>query len=437
MKNVTKETNDLFCLGEGVTVPAEERLSGLNRNVMVVGMTGCGKTKSYVEPLLLHTHDASIVCAISKVELLNTYGPVLKEQGYDVQVVNLFQPQKSTFGFEPMDYLRSQDDIQEFSLNVLGSVLPANEHTDGFWNSTASDMLAALINLEQIEARMSGRRPSMKNVVKDVGNVRIVPRSDYSHRRFTETTLDERFNSLASAKPENPASKGWDRVTGEPDKTLSTTISTLSTSMRQMFPHDILPLMKPGKSFDMKLLGQKKMALFIVTSPFRAATNYFVNLFYEMLFQQLFEYAQTLPDCRLEVPVHVVCDDFAVSGIINDFDNLISVMRGAGISVSLLLQSESQLSKMYGFNAAKTIINNCDTYIYMGGRDTETCQEVACKADRLFSTIMDLPREQVIVFRRGDKPVFTRRYQIFDDPLYRRLVSKEKTAEKTEEKADA
>ena len=93
----------------------------------------------------------------------------------------------------------------------------------------------------------------------------------------------------------------------------------------------------------------------------------------------LFEEAESKENGKLEIPINIICDDFACGGKIRDFEQYISIFRAAGISVTLLLQSESQLSGMYGQTEATTIINNCDTYLYMGGMDIETCKNVALR----------------------------------------------------------
>ena len=105
-----------------------------------------------------------------------------------------------------------------------------------------------------------------------------------------------------------------------------------------------------------------------------------------------------------------------------DFEDYISIFRAAGISVTLLLQSESQLVHMYGEYAATTIINNCDTYIFMGGNDLRTCQSISTRINRPVHKVMCLPREQVVVFRRGEEPYYSRRYQILDDPVYKEVM---------------
>ncbi len=164
--------------------------------------------------------------------------------------------------------------------------------------------------------------------------------------------------------------------------------------------------------------------MFITTSPTNTAVQNFVNVLYADMFHTLFETAENSKEGRLRIPVHVICDDFACGSRIRGFEDYISIFRAAGISVTILLQSESQLISMYGEAAASTIINNCDTYVYMGGMDITTCNNISKRANKPFDKVMYMPLEQVMVFRRGSKPYFSRRYQLLNDPLYQKLVDK-------------
>lgn len=147
-----------------------------------------------------------------------------------------------------------------------------------------------------------------------------------------------------------------------------------------------------------------------------------MNVLYADMFRKLFETAERRSDFKLKVPVHIICDNFACGSKIADFADYISIFRAAGISVTVLLQSESQLESMYGQTEATTIINNCDTYVYMGGMDIITCQHIALRLNMPLSRVMSMPLEQVCVFRRGAEPVVASRYQILEDPIYRQMM---------------
>jgi hypothetical protein len=147
-----------------------------------------------------------------------------------------------------------------------------------------------------------------------------------------------------------------------------------------------------------------------------------VNLFYAQLFKSLFEFGESCADGRLPVPVHVLCDDFATGSRILNFPEYISIFREKGISVTLLVQSESQLEGMYGQSNATTIINNCDTYVYMGGMDLCTCRSVSTRVNLPLEDVLYMPIGREMIFRRGQKPIITERYDIENDDRYIRIT---------------
>ena len=147
-----------------------------------------------------------------------------------------------------------------------------------------------------------------------------------------------------------------------------------------------------------------------------------INMFYGQLFKSLFEYAEELPTGVLPVPVRVVCDDFATGGRIADFPEYISIFREKGISVNLLIQSESQLAAMYGEDAATTIINNCDTYIYMGGMDLLTCRSISQRINKPLEDVLYMPIGKEYIMRRGQKPIAADRCDVMSRQDYREIT---------------
>ena len=159
-------------------------------------------------------------------------------------------------------------------------------------------------------------------------------------------------------------------------------------------------------------------------------------MFYAQMFKQLFEYAESLPSGKLPIPVSVLADDFATGSRILNFPEYISIFREKQISVMLLLQSEAQLERMYGYEDAVTIIDNCDTYVYMGGMNLKTCRSISERLNMPLEDVLYMPLGQEVIFRRGQRPILTQRYNILQDKEYQR-ISREyekhlKEAEKNE-----
>lgn len=162
--------------------------------------------------------------------------------------------------------------------------------------------------------------------------------------------------------------------------------------------------------------------LFVSSSAVNPALHCFINMFYAQAFKTLFEYAESLPSSRLPIPVHVLCDDFATGSRILNFPEYISIFREKQISVTLLVQSESQLESMYGSEDATTIINNCDTYLYMGGMDLKTGRSISERLNAPLEEVLYMPIGQEYVFRRGQRPIITTRYDILQNEMYQSIT---------------
>ena len=229
---------------------------------------------------------------------------------------------------------------------------------------------------------------------------------------------DQRKSSLASF-----AVSCWNTFKGASPKTASCIYSQLGSTLDRIFSPQICHMTELKDQIDFEALAVSRTVLFVTTSPVDPSLNFFINLFYAQAIKQLFEFAERRPDGALPVPVHILCDDFATGGRILNFPEYISVFREKKISVTLLLQSESQLSSMYGANDATTIINNCDTYIYMGGMDLDTARNVSLRLDVPYDEVLRLKVGEEIVFRRGQQPVRTQRYDINSNDLYRKITS--------------
>ena len=190
----------------------------------------------------------------------------------------------------------------------------------------------------------------------------------------------------------------------------------------RMFTPELRAMMSIDKPLDFKSIGTEKTVLFITTSAVNPALNSFINIFYSQAIKNLFEFAEKRPDGKLPVPVHMICDDFATGGKILNFPEYISIFREKQISVTLLIQSESQLESMYGSDDATTIINNCDTYLYMGGMDLKTGRSISERANLPLEDVLYMPIGQEFIFRRGEYPLKTQRYNILDNEQYRKIT---------------
>jgi type IV secretion system protein VirD4 len=189
---------------------------------------------------------------------------------------------------------------------------------------------------------------------------------------------------------------------------------------------------------DIVQLGKKKTALFVIISDMDRSQDLMANLFYTQAMQALCRYAdKECEDHCLPVPVRFILDDFATNACIPDFDNMISVIRSRGIAVSIILQSLTQLDKMYGPAAARTILNGCDTILYLGGRDLETAAYIGTQVNQTDHMVLNMARDRAWLLRSGQKPRMVRRYDLTSHPRYGMLPEARAAEKKMKAKATA
>lgn len=416
--------SDMSCLAEGYVVDADFAKTGLNLNELIVGTTGCGKSVSNAYSRLLHTNESSVVVPIAKKAIMEQFSDMFRQRGYEVIIMDYTRPEKSNCGYNPLDYVHSEEDVVQLARNLVGMECRKTRggEADPYWNESAISVLAAEIALVRLRAEETGTTPRFSEVIRMHRSLRV----DMGKPLFS-CNLDAMFQKAEIKHPGNQASFLWKTIQGLATRTASCILSIVNTALDKISTESVVKMMQKPKFIDFKKIGTTKTAVFIVTSPMNFALQNLVNLMYADMFRELFEAAESNLDGRLTVPVHIICDDFACGSRINRFEDYISIFRAAGISVTLLLQSESQLEAMYDHMAATTIVNNCDTYVYMGGMDTKTAQSVAYKLNKSLHYVLNLPLEKVVVLRRGCEPRVARRYQTFEDPVYMELQDNNRT----------
>ncbi|MBR1855059.1 MAG: type IV secretory system conjugative DNA transfer family protein [Lachnospiraceae bacterium] len=416
------EYTDWTCLAEGIAFPASFEKTGLNQNEIIVGPTGCGKSVSNGQSRLLYTSSSSVVVPIAKKAIKEKFTDMFKERGYRVMSLDFAHPENCSVGYDPLDFIHSDQDVVQTARNLIGIEASRGRtgDADPYWNDSATSVLAAEIGLVRLNAASAKKKPCFADVIEMHRSLKINVKEN-----LVKTNLDSQFDKSEFWHPGNQAAQMWRTVRDLSPRTASCIFSIVNNAIDKIFSDNVLAVTRQKKRIDFKELGRRKIALFITTSPMNRSLQSFINLLYADMFRELFEEAESHEDGRMDVPVHIICDDFACGGRILNFDDYISIFRAAGISVTLLLQSESQLVNMYGESAATTIINNCDTYVYMGGMDITTCRNISLRMNKPLDKVMQMPLEQVVVFRRGYQPMVARRYQTLSDPVYLQLLEKE------------
>ncbi len=406
---------DKRILGENATFSTNCKETGLNNNVLVYGTSGCGKTMSVAEPLMLETYNTNLVVTVTKRRIVKKYTPMFKKRCYKVLDLNFVNPEESNVSFDPLAYIKSFADITFLAKSIVGINYKNRENSsaDPYWEQSAVSMLTA-----EIALCLTKDTNACFSDVLDMHYGISFNESDDG----VKTNIDDQFYAYRNTKSGQFAYNCWKTFRKVPLRTASCIFGTLNTALDTVFTDELKIMMRLKNKLDFKRLGSEKTILFVTTSAVNPALNSFINMFYAQLFKQLFEFAEKRPGGMLPIPVHVLCDDFAVGGRILNFPEYISIFREKQISVTLLLQSQSQLEAMYGYGNATTIINNCDTCLYMGGMDLKTGRDISERMNIPLDEVLYMPVGKMFIFRRGQRPITTMRYNIENNRLYQKIT---------------
>ena len=359
-----------------------------NKNVLVIGGSGSGKTRFFVKPSLLQMH-SSYVVTDPKGQLLRETGKLLAHGGpkrdengkpvrdgrgkvvyepYRIKVLNTINFSKS-MKYNPLAYVRSEKDILK-----LVNVIIANTKGDGekssedFWIKAERLLYCALIGYIWYEAE-----PEEKNFITllELINACEAREDDETYK----SPVDILFDELAQAQPEHFAVKQYVKFKMAAGKTLK---SILVSCGARLSPFDIKELrdIMTEDELELDTMGDRKTALFLIMSDTDTTFNFVIAMLQSQLFNLLCDKADDLYNGRLPVHVRCLLDEFANIGQIPNFDKLIATIRSREISASIILQSQSQLKTIYK-DAADTIVGNCDVTLFLGGKEKSTLKEIS------------------------------------------------------------
>ena len=405
---------DRMILGKNAVYSTDSNETGLNNNVLVCGSSGCGKTMSISEPCLLETYHTSLIATVTKRRIVDKYKTTLEKRGYVVEDLNFIHPMESNVAYDPLEYINSYSDITFLAESIVrANPRKDRSNADPYWDEAATSLLSA----EIAYTIMTKDNATFADVLELHDGI------DFRENGGQITTsLDHKFEYLAEKDPSCFAVSCWKSFHLLPIKTASCVFGALNTTIDTIFSPELRKMIKMKKKVDFEKIATQKTVLFVSTSAVNPAPHCFINVFYAQAFKALFEYAVSLPSGKLPIPVRVLCDDFATGSRILNFPEYISIFREKKISVTLLVQSESQLESMYGREDATTIINNCDTYLYMGGMDLKTGRSISERLNAPLEDVLYMPIGQICVFRRGQKPIITSRYDIQKDEQFQQVT---------------
>ena len=391
-------------LPDGSMFSSDGYVTRTNNNIIVLGTSGGGKTRSMVIPNILSATESMII-SDPKGSLYEYYGDYLRSYGYRVVRLDLIDPEESC-GYNPLDYVQTSDEIMCLTHQICFADGPSLS-IDPFWDRSTELLLSALIGylVEQRETYMI--YPSEVNIHEVITLLDKIDAAKMEEEQTCELDREfivhsEQYSSLAHQ--ESWAYRQWIKFRHVADKTLNCVLMTANAMLARI---DTTGIRKMMRKDNVKLynIGSELTAIFVEISDTDRSKDLLANVFYSQAMSELCKSADSQPDHRLSVPVRFILDDFGTTSNIAGFENMISNIRSRCISAMIVIQSLSQLERRY-CESSHTIIDNCDTLLYMGGNDVDTAEYIAKRCNKSLGTILSMPVGRHWQFRRGQKPKF-------------------------------
>ncbi len=376
-----------------------------NKNVLVVGGSGSGKTRFFVKPNIMQMH-SSYVVTDPKGTILTETGKMLSENGYDIKIINTINFKKS-MKYNPFAYLRSEKDILKLVQTIIVNTSDKTKQGgDDFWEKAEVLYYTALIGYIYYESPPEEQNFNTLIAMIEASEVR---EDDENFKN----AIDYLFDDLKKENPEHFALKQYKKYKLAAGKTAK---SILISCGARLAPFDIAEMKEIMSDDELNLdtLGDKKSALFVVISDTDDTFNFIVSIMYSQLFNLLCDKADDVYGGKLPVHVRFILDEFANIGLIPKFEKLIATIRSREISAAIILQASSQLKALYKDNA-DTIVGNCDTTLFLGGKENNTLKEL--------SEI--LGKETIELYNNSENRSNQKSYGINYQKLGRELMSKD------------
>ena len=338
-----------------------------NKNVLVIGGSGSGKTRFYVKPNLMQMHSSYCVTD-PKGTIVLECGKMLEDNGYEIKILNTINFKKS-MKYNPFAYLRSEKDILKLVQAIIANTKGEGEKAgEDFWVKAEKLYYTALIGYIFYEAPREEKNFATLLDMIDASEVR---EDDETYMN----PIDRLFEALEKKEPTHFAVKQYKKYKLAAGKTAK---SILISCGARLAPFDIRELrdLMSEDELELDTLGDRKTALFVIISDTDDTFNFVVSIMYSQLFNLLCDKADDVYDGRLPIHVRCLLDEFANIGLIPKFEKLIATIRSREISASIILQAQSQLKAIYKDNA-DTIVGNCDSTLFLGGKEKTTLKELS------------------------------------------------------------
>lgn len=435
-----RNPNGNVILTQNVQIGMDGHKHRRNLNILVVGGSGSGKTRFFCKPGIMSAN-CSYLITDPKGEMLRATGHLLKEQGYDVKVFNLIDPEQSD-GYNPFRYLRDEKDALKLIDNLIKNTTPKNASSnDPFWEKAEIALDSALMLYLMNEAPEEEQNFEMMLYMMEYADVR---EDDESYR----SPLDMLFQALEEEQPNHVAVKQYKVFKQAAGKTAKSILISAAVRLAA-FNIPQYAAMTAKDDMDFATLGEKKRAVFCVIPINDSSMNYLIGMLYTQCFQELYYRADEKYNGRLPIPVRVIQDEWANVAQPDSYPKILATCRSYNIGLNIIVQNTQNIKVLYE-KEWEGIIGNCDTLLFLGGGNEPTSLEFISKllgketlstrtrgqtkgrngssstnyqqAGRelmMIDEIRMMDTNDSILLIRGEKPVLDRKYDILHHPNLR------------------
>jgi len=372
-----KDSSRNRILSQNIRMSLDTRYTGLNNNILVIGGSGAGKTFYLVKANIMQLISKnSIICTDPKGELLRSMGGFLKENGYNVKVINLLEMEKSDC-YNPFSYIRQETDVVKLISNLMANTTPKGKSSsDPFWEKAESLFLQAIFYYVWMEEKPSKR--NFETVLKLMEEAEVTEKDQ-------ESKLDIRMKYLEGSSPlgaNHPAVKQYNKCMRGAGDTVRSIIISANSRLAYLENKQVLRILEKDEmrleELGIGVHGDKetRTALFCVIPDSDKSYNFIIGMLYTQIFQELYHQADFNYGGRLPLHVTFMLDEFANVALPDDFCSLLSTMRSRELSSIIIIQNLAQIKALFK-DTWETIPGNCDTLIYLGGNEQSTHKYVS------------------------------------------------------------
>lgn len=349
----------------------------LNKNSLVVGIPGDGKTFTYVKPNIMQ-ENSSFVITDPKGLLVREVGSMLENDGYTIKVFDLVNLTNSDT-FNVFNYMKSELDIDRVSEAIVDGTKKSDKQGEDFWAQAELLLMRSLLGYLYFDSQISGYTPNLSNVSDMLRNIQRIDKKKPS-------PVEKMFEALDKELPDNYACKQWELFNNNFQSETRTSVLAVASARYAVFDHKEVKTLIERDTMEIDKWNIEKTAVFITIPETNKAFNFLASLMFAMMFDVLTHQADDMLQGLIRqdkelLHIQFIIDEFANIGKIPNFNEVLASIRSREMSAKIIIQAISQLQAMY-HNDWKTIINNCATILYLGTQDKETMEYFSMRSGK-------------------------------------------------------